>query len=514
MSDIDPTVFSGFKDSLIKVISQSQDSSLSEHPAIVKDVDSDGTIWVRMFGMNEETPVTATTSTVDIDDVVQVTIADGRARITGNRTQPSAGVSYIDNSIVLMLDRSKLYVDEVAAGKGEFNELKANYAEFKTATIDDLTAANASITNLTADTAAISSLVADKASISQLTATNANIDALVSKLAGFNTAVADFLQAQHLEVKLADIDVATVTEGWIKDLMVQGSMITQSGTIYYLDSVHVNADSIDAGTIDVDRLIVTGADGEKYLVHVDSQGTPSYEKVEGNLVEDNTLAASKIIAHSITTDQITANNLSGTGGWINLSNGTFKYMNVHSETTDAANWSASSNGISWDGSSLEIKANEIELSSGASVSSIVSDLDITGEAVELLQTELVQTSNSLTVTVTDLSTLQDQVDQTNSDVSDLRQRVFITIPAYMTFEQTSGGAPLLSIGGGSSWTNFKMEISNTGLAIVNESTGINPAWFTKDSMYIQEAEVKGNLYFGDWVWTARDNKHMTLLKKR
>ena len=129
--------------------------------------------------------------------------------------------------------------------------------------------------------------------------------------------------------------------------MVQTGLLAKEGTIYTLDAIQVNASSITAGTIDVQRLIVT-VDGQKYMVHVDGQGTPTYEKLDGNIIQPLTIAADRIISHSITTEQITAENLVGTNGWINMSEGTFFYG-------DGATWDDTTNGILWDGISLKIK---------------------------------------------------------------------------------------------------------------------------------------------------------------
>jgi hypothetical protein len=132
--------------------------------------------------------------------------------------------------------------------------------------------------------------------------------------------------------------------------MVQTGLLAKEGTIYSLDAIQVNASNITAGTIDVERLIVT-VDGQKYMVHVDpTTSTPTYEKLDGNIIQPLTIAADKLISHSITTEQITAENLIGTNGWINLAHGTFFYG-------DGTSWESSSNGILWDGDRLLIKGS-------------------------------------------------------------------------------------------------------------------------------------------------------------
>ena len=60
--------------------------------------------------------------------------------------------------------------------------------------------------------------------------------------------------------------------------------------------------------------------------------------IDGYVLTDRTVNADKIIAHSITAYEITAENLIGANGWINLAQGTFNYGNA----------------LIWDGSRLTV----------------------------------------------------------------------------------------------------------------------------------------------------------------
>lgn len=150
------------------------------------------------------------------------------------------------------------------------------------------------------------------------------------------------LEANYAQIDAANIDTATIREAWIDNILVQSGLIAHEGTIFELDAIQINASKIKTGTIDVERLVVTGQDGHKYLVHVENE-TASYEKLDGDIIEDLTITADKIVAGSITAQKITTENLVGTGGWINLRSGTFQYGNP---LTGA--------GISWDGTHLVI----------------------------------------------------------------------------------------------------------------------------------------------------------------
>ena len=222
----------------------------------------------------------------------------------------------------------------ISADVGELGTLVAGKAD-----IDDLSAAAARISTLetnalTADSAIIKSLQSDKVDTSTLTA---------------NYITSDQISANYAKLDATNITQATVRDAWIDKLMVQSGLIAHTGTIYTLDAIQLNADRITAGTIDVQRLFVN-VDGHKYLVGFDSQGAPVYKKLDGDVIEDLTITADKIVADSITADKITTNNLVGSGGWINLRNGTFDYTNA-----------STGNFIKWDGNKLTLNADNLKI---------------------------------------------------------------------------------------------------------------------------------------------------------
>lgn len=67
-----------------------------------------------------------------------------------------------------------------------------------------------------------------------------------------------------------------------------------------------------------------------------------------------------IITGTVTAREITTDNLQGDHGWINLKDGKFYYG-------DESTFAASDNAISWNGSKLQIKADEFLLASGKSI---------------------------------------------------------------------------------------------------------------------------------------------------
>lgn len=217
--------------------------------------------------------------------------------------------------------------DETATAQSTADEAKRLVAE------------KASISDLTAATGRIDSLETGKASVSDLKSAQANIDALKTSKA---------------DIDFANVTVGNVSEAWIKNLFIKGGFVSQSGTVYNLVGVRIDGDLINANTVKADKLLLQGDDGLYYAINVSALGettASSDEKYKAGI------DGSVIVAHSITADQITANNIVGTGGWINLAEGKFKYANA-----------SSGNFISWDGKSLEISLDKLNITSSSGIS--------------------------------------------------------------------------------------------------------------------------------------------------
>ena len=296
------------------------------------------TIWVKIPGGIDETPVRKTINAKPGDNV-QVRVADGRAWVMGNSTNPPTDDSTANYAVDLSTN------------------IKKDVTVLNTVVTENIEATNARFGNVEADTAKIHDLTAD-----QLTASVGYIEDLTADNITANDISADHATIDDLDVNYAQINAANVTDlsaqnAWVNKIMVQTGLLAHEGTVFTLDAIQVNAANITAGTIDVNRLIVT-VDGEKYLVEIDpTTHQPSYEKLDGGIVEPRTITADKIVAHDITVQEITTENLVGTNGWINLNAGTFFY------TTNGSTWANTTNGIMWDGTSLKIKG-DVNVTSG------------------------------------------------------------------------------------------------------------------------------------------------------
>ena len=176
-------------------------------------------------------------------------------------------------------------IENLKANKIDAEVVSANYATIKNleatrASVKELSANKADITDLTAATGRIDKLeskdietdklIANKADITDLTAATGRIDNLESKN----------IETDNLVAKKADIDLANVNNAWInKGVLKDGSIgsaaihegaVTNAkiadATIEAAKIKSINADSIVAGTIKTERLIITGPDGQDSIV--------------------------------------------------------------------------------------------------------------------------------------------------------------------------------------------------------------------------------------------------------
>ncbi len=176
-------------------------------------------------------------------------------------------------------------IENLKANKIDAEVVSANYATIKNleatqASVKELSANKANITDLTAATGRIDKLeskdietdklIAGKADITDLTAATGRIDNLESKN----------IETDNLVAKKANIDLANVNNAWIeKGVLKDGSIGTAAihegavtnakiadATIEAAKIKSINADSIVAGTIKTERLIITGPDGQDSIV--------------------------------------------------------------------------------------------------------------------------------------------------------------------------------------------------------------------------------------------------------
>ena len=117
-----------------------------------------------------------------------------------------------------------------------------------------------------------------------------------------NTITTEYLTANFTKIFQANIENGAITNAMIGTEAVKTSQIAD-GSITDAKIVELTANKIKAGTLDVERLIVT-QNNQKYLFHVNEDGTTEYQKLNGNILEDRSITADKIVANAITAKEI------------------------------------------------------------------------------------------------------------------------------------------------------------------------------------------------------------------
>ena len=189
------------------------------------------------------------------------------------------------NAEIKNLTANKANVSDLKVTNEQVDNLKANKANVK-----DLNVTNENVKNLTANKANVSDLKVTNEQVDNLNANKANItdlNAAVGRISNLeaNRATIDDLKAtnatvEKLNANKANIDLANVDNAWItKGILKDGSIGTGTihdgaitnakiadATIEAAKIRSLNADSITAGTLKTERLIITGPDGQDSIV--------------------------------------------------------------------------------------------------------------------------------------------------------------------------------------------------------------------------------------------------------
>lgn len=274
-------------------------------------VEYNGSKYVRLDGSDMLTPYTATVA-AKAGERVRVSVGKHSATVTGNVSSPAARTGDVEElgqkvdtfdavvankATIKDLEVERARVDDLVADNVVIkNQLTADSAEIKDLKADNvdikgkLTARDAEIENLkankidaevvSANYATIKNLEATQASVKELSANKANITDLTAATGRIDNLESKNIETDNLVAKKADIDLANVNNAWInKGVLKDGSIgsaaihegaVTNAkiadATIEAAKIKSINADSIVAGTIKTERLIITGPDGQDSIV--------------------------------------------------------------------------------------------------------------------------------------------------------------------------------------------------------------------------------------------------------
>ena len=261
----------------------------------------DGITCVKIDGSDLLTPVDTTTE-VKEGERVTVLIKNHSAVITGNTSDPSAGLSTTDG----ISER----VSKVVADIGVFENLTAENFKTTNAEIENLTAKNAQIENIVATKASISDLEAVQAKIKDL-----DVEYVNAELAEINEAIIKKADIELLNAETANINEALINKADVADLNALDAEInnlsSNFATIQQLNAANANINTLDAEVADIQTLV----NGNLTSDNISSLNlTSANTTVDNAFIKDamiDSVTASKLTAGIIDTSAITIKSKDG-----------------------------------------------------------------------------------------------------------------------------------------------------------------------------------------------------------
>lgn len=207
--------------------------------------------------------------------------------LTGAKIKDATiGFEKVDSSFIKNLTADKAYIENLKASIADIGYLTADEANIKYATIASLEVVDGKIDNL--ETIAI---------------TTNNLSAKVADLGYLNADTADL---KYANIELSNIDVANVGTFFANVGLIDRATIVDGHVTGFLDSVEVNANKITAGTLVADRILLKGSEkGVLYaLNNLGELTSTTVDTLDGYILTDRTINADKIVASSITTNEL------------------------------------------------------------------------------------------------------------------------------------------------------------------------------------------------------------------
>lgn len=214
------------------------------------------------------------------------------ATLTGAKIKDATiGFAKVDSSFIKDLTADKAYIENLKSSIADIGYLTADEADIKYATIASLEVVDGKIDNL--ETIAI---------------TTNNLSAKVADLGYLNADTADL---KYANIELSNIDVANVGTFFANVGLIDRATIVDGHVTGFLDSVEVNANKITAGTLVADRILLKGSeDGLLYaLNNLGELTSTTVDTLDGYVLTDRTINADKIVASSITANELDVDNI-------------------------------------------------------------------------------------------------------------------------------------------------------------------------------------------------------------
>lgn len=190
---------------------------------------------------------------------------------------------------------SKSFITDLTADNAYIEHLKATIGEFGYITAENADLTYATITSLQAVDGKIDSL-------SSKAITTENLSAKVADLGYLSAESADL---KYANIKLSNIEVADIATLFAEVGLIDRATIVEGHITGFLDSVEVNAANITAGTLVADRILLKGENGLLYsLNNLGELQSKTVDTLDGYILTDRTVNADKIVAKSITANEL------------------------------------------------------------------------------------------------------------------------------------------------------------------------------------------------------------------
>lgn len=190
---------------------------------------------------------------------------------------------------------SKSFITDLTADNAYITHLKATIGEF-----GYITAKNADLTYAT-----ITSLQAVDGKIDTLSSKAITTENLSAKVADLGYLSAESADLKYANIKLSNIEVADIATLFAEVGLIDRATIVEGHITGFLDSVEVNAANITAGTLVADRILLKGENGLLYsLNNLGELQSKTVDTLDGYILTDRTVNADKIVAKSITANEL------------------------------------------------------------------------------------------------------------------------------------------------------------------------------------------------------------------
>lgn len=287
--------------------------------------------------------------------------------------------------------------------------------------------------------------------------------------------------ADSIDVTNASMDIATIKQLFTDSGMIQNAYSEESYVTGVLCGVTIIGDSIQAGTLKADRLVIRGDDGLFYKLNTEAITGEQYDEEGQPIIQDehNSLKGSAIIANSITAEKIVGTDLVAFGATIAgfhivsdaILNGGKLFSGSKSDITDTTN-----PGIYMDATGQLCIGDSKNFVRYYKDQNDQFRLDIRADSVSF----------------TGIDDIQNKLGRINVG--------------------TESGSPFIELSAEGS--NFKLRIMNSRISFIQGSSEV--AWISNQKLYIEQAEIRDELRFGNFVWTLHGsgtNKNMGLMWK-